>query len=124
MNTTPQNQFLEVAGEDDQFHRIENEKKGIRNNWFNYISVERSSYTYREIVGIYDLYITVTNNSDYMLDQVETQISYIKSNGEIYKTETVIFNQIPPHHTQKLGAPESNRGTSEDNLEKLVRYKF
>jgi len=107
----------EVAGEDDQFHRIENEKKGIRNNWFNYISVERSSYTYREIGGIYDLYITVTNNSDYILDQVETQISYIKSNGEIYKRETVIFNQIPPHHTQKLAAPESNRGTSVDNLE-------
>jgi len=97
-------------------NQIEETKKKIRNTWYNYITVERSDYTYREAGGIYDLYIKVTNNTDYTLNSVETSISYIKTKGDIYKTETVSFTNIAPHTWVRLKAPDSNRGTSVDYL--------
>lgn len=92
-------------------------KNKIRNNWSALITVVRSGYTYREIGGIHDLFITVTNNTDYVLDHVETQISYIKTNGDIYKTETIPFFNIQPHSWMRNAAPDSKRGTRVGYLE-------
>lgn len=86
--------------------------RNYRNNWFNYISVERSSFNYREIGGIYNLEVIVTNDTEYMLDEVEVQVGYIKSNGGYYKTETVHVYNVPSHSAKSAAAPDSPRGTS------------
>jgi hypothetical protein len=101
----------------EQADPTEASQVNIRNNWDRYILVEHSNYTYYRIGGINDLFITVTNNTDYILDYVETTINYIKTNGDIYKTESVIFRNVQPHTWMKNKAPDSNRGTSVSGLQ-------
>ena len=103
--------------QEEKRQQIENTKKNIRNNWSNFIKVERSSFTYRKSGGIYDLYIIVENKTDYTLDDVFVSISYIKTNGDIYKTETIYFDGIAPHYLLRKKAPDSDRGTRVDYLQ-------
>jgi hypothetical protein len=95
----------------------ENQRKSIRNNWSKYITLERSQYMYAEIGGISDLSLSITNNTDYTLDEVWANVSYVKANGSIYKTETVYFSGIAPHYKQTKRAPNSDRGVTVDYLE-------
>lgn len=60
--------------------------------------------------GISNLSITVFNNSDYMIDNIRVRVSYIKSNGETYKTEFIYFQNIKAHGSATLKAPDSDRG--------------
>jgi hypothetical protein len=83
-----------------------------RNNWSNYIGATNNRYTYSEMGGISNLEIVVTNKTEYMLDEVEVLVSYVKSNGDDFKTETVTVYNIPANSTKSASAPESNRGTS------------
>jgi hypothetical protein len=83
-----------------------------RNNWNNYINASSNSYRYSEIGGISDLEVIVTNQTEYMLDEVEVLVSYVKTNGDNFKTETVTVYNIPANGTKSATAPESNRGTS------------
>lgn len=103
--------------EENKKQQIEKQKLQIRNNWNEYIKVEHSSYTYKELGGISDLFITVTNNTDYTIDNVNVNVSYIKTNGTIYKTETISFHGIAPQYKMKKKAPDSERGTSVDFLQ-------
>lgn len=104
-----ENQMLQI--EEEKKNAEEKNKKKIRNNFFNYIIASRSTFMYKEIGGISDLYITITNNTDYKLDNVEVLVSYIKTNGQVYKNETIQFNNISSQSWQKLKAPNSDRGT-------------
>lgn len=83
-----------------------------RNNWNNYINASSNSYRYSEIGGISDLEVIVTNQTEYMLDEVEVLVSYVKTNGDYFKTETVTVYNIPANDSKSATAPESNRGTS------------
>lgn len=79
---------------------------------YSQVNVEGSTYMVNRLFGgISDLRITVTNNSDYLVDMVNVKVSYIKASGGLYKDEMLHFNQIAPHSTQTLNAPNSNRGT-------------
>ena len=66
----------------------------------------------RLLGGISDLKVTVTNNSDYLVDIVKVKITYIKAGGDIYKEEMLYFSQLPAHSAKTLDAPKSDRGTS------------
>ena len=83
-----------------------------RNNWYKYINASSNSYSYSEIGGISDLEVIITNQTEYMLDEVEVLVSYVKTNGDNFKTETVTVYNIPANSTKSATAPESNRGTS------------
>jgi hypothetical protein len=83
-----------------------------RNNWYKYINASSNSYSYTEIGGISDLEVIITNQTEYMLDEVEVLVSYVKTNGDNFKTETVTVYNIPANSTKSTTAPESNRGTS------------
>lgn len=83
-----------------------------RNNFEKYIRATTNQYTYNEFGGITNLDIIVTNDTDYILDEVNVNIDYIKDNGEIYKSEIVTLNNIPAHQNKSISAPESKRGTS------------
>lgn len=101
---------------DDEKERINEEltikNRNFRNNFEKYIKVSTNNYSYNELGGISNLDIIVTNNTDYMLDEVNVNVDYIKDNGEIFKSEIVTINNIPAHQDKSVSAPESNRGTS------------
>ena len=101
---------------DEERNRINEEltikNRNFRNNFEKYIRVSTNQYTYNELGGISNLDIIVSNDTDYMLDEVNVNVDYIKDNGEIFKSEIVTLNNIPAHQNKSASAPESNRGTS------------
>lgn len=96
---------------------LETKKKNLRNNWSSFITATRNQYTYREIGGIYDLKITVMNNTEYELNEVVVNVDIIKANGGILKTEQLTFNNISPRSSKIVSCPDSDRGKS-------VNYHF
>ena len=91
---------------------IANTKKNMnyRNNWYKYISATNSSYSYGALGGISGLEVVISNNTEYMLDEVEVQVGYVQDNGEFFKTEDVIITNIQAKSTKAQKAPDSNRG--------------
>lgn len=91
---------------------LETKKKNLRNNWSGFITATRNQYTYREIGGIYDLKITVSNNTEYELNEVVVNVDIIKANGEVLKTEQLTFNNISPRSSKTVSCRDSDRGKS------------
>ena len=85
-----------------------------RNNFEKYLSLSRNQYEYSELGGIYNLEITFTNNTDYVINNANVQVGYIKENGEYYKTEDLQFTNIQPNTQETLRAPDSERGLNVD----------
>jgi hypothetical protein len=101
----------------------ENERKRIneeitrknqeyRNNWPDYIGVNKSSYQTRLVGGIYGLELTVTNRTEYLLDEVTVTVTYIKSNGDVWKTVEIPIYNIPARGEKSYSVPDVGRGTS------------
>lgn len=111
-----QTQQSEVASEEAERIRINGanteKNKEYRNNWSNYISATNNRYSYREIGGIFELEVVVTNSTEYMIDEVEVQVGYVKENGDYFKSETVRVYNIPANSTRSQVAPDSERGKS------------
>ena len=85
-----------------------------RNSYEKYLKLSRNSFQSREIGGIYDLAITFTNDTEYVIDVVNVQVGYIQENGNYYKTETLQFTNVQPFAEETLSAPDSERGLSVD----------
>ncbi len=81
-----------------------------RNNWPNYISVSTDANTHPEVEGIKNLSLTVHNRTDKLLDDLEVKIDYLTANGKTYKSATVKLNQIRPHSSKSIAAPDSDKG--------------
>lgn len=85
-----------------------------RNNFESYLTLSRNTYQSRGIGGIFNLEITFTNNTEYVIDIVNVQVGYIQENGNYYKTETLQFTNVQPNTQETLSAPDSERGLSVD----------
>lgn len=106
---------------EERFNQEQEVKKQVRDNIRSYVNAENSAYQINGLGGIYGLSISVTNQTNYLLDNVRVAIRYIKSNGETWKEETLDFALIPPNKKMTLRAPDSDRGTSIDY--KIVSIK-
>ncbi len=84
----------------------------VRNNIRDFVIVERNEYTYREIGGISNLKISVSNNSDFLMDKVSVKVEYLKPNGIILETKNLTFKNIPSQKMLTLDVPDTERGTS------------
>lgn len=96
----------------EKINTEEDKKATIRNNITSYITAERSDYTYSEWGGIYNLKISVTNNTDYLIDNVKVRVIYIKANGGVWDTRTIDFNLLNPQTKNTIKVPDTERGTS------------
>lgn len=105
-----------VVVDDDKTERINEEltikNRNYRNNIEQYVGANTNQYSYNELGGISNLDIIVTNNTEYLLNEVNVEVEYIKDNGGIYKTEIVTIYNIPSKQDKSASAPESDRGTS------------
>jgi hypothetical protein len=100
--------------EEEKLKQEEQVRVQIRNNIRYYVQAHGSDYQTRAIGGIYGLSIDVTNQTDYLIDNVRVLVRYIKANGETWKEEALDFALIPPNKKMTLRAPDSDRGTSID----------
>lgn len=101
---------------DEERNRINEEltikNRNYRNNIEQYVGANTNRYSYNELGGISNLDIIVTNNTEYLLDEVNVNVDYVKDNGGIYKSEIVTIYNIPAKQDKSVSAPESDRGTS------------
>jgi len=86
--------------------------KAIKGNINKFIT-QKVTYDYNDFFGgIDNVKVTVSNNSDFKMNEVTVQLSYIKKNGELYETQNVTIFNIPAHERKTVSGPESKRGTS------------
>jgi hypothetical protein len=85
-----------------------------RKNIYDQVRVEASAFKVGILGGISDLDITVLNSSLYALDQVSVEIKYFGPEKKLVKTQTLLFNSVPPGKRRTLEAPRTNRGITID----------
>ncbi len=85
-----------------------------RNRWAQFVKLERGDYQSGVFGGISGLDLTILNTTEYVIDEIEVEVDYIKENGGVHKTEIVVFKNLPSNTKQTKYAPESSRGTSVD----------
>lgn len=82
----------------------------VRNKITRYVTAQTSGFDKGVFGGISNLKIKVRNTSAYTIDDVELKISYIQTNGKIYKTETVYGSTIGPNASIIVDGPDASRG--------------
>jgi hypothetical protein len=81
-----------------------------RKNIYEQVHVEASAFKVGLLGGISDLDITVQNTSLYPLDQVSVEVRYFGPEKKLVKTQTMLFNNVPPGKRRTLEAPDTRRG--------------
>jgi hypothetical protein len=81
-----------------------------RKNIYEQVRAEPSAYKVGVFGGVSDLDITIVNTSLYALDQVAVEVKYYGMEKKLVKTQTIIFNNVPPGKRRTLEVPKTNRG--------------
>lgn len=81
-----------------------------RKNIYEQVRAEPSAYKVGVFGGVSDLDITIVNTSLYILDQVAVEVKYYGMEKKLVKTQTIIFNNVPPGKRRTLEVPKTNRG--------------
>lgn len=97
---------------ENQLKAVAQKEMYYRNNWGKFIKATTGTYSYKDFGGILNLGVTVYNQTEYILDEVTVAIDYIKANGGVYKTENVTLYNLSAKDAKRVGAPDSDRGTS------------
>ncbi|MCC7399926.1 MAG: hypothetical protein IT214_00415 [Chitinophagaceae bacterium] len=81
-----------------------------KENISNLVSVKSNDYKRGVFGGIHDLQLTVSNNSNYVLDNVIVALQYLKPSEQPLKTENISFRSIAPKGSLTIAIPSSKRG--------------
>ena len=84
--------------------------KNNKNSLKDLVSVASNDYKRVAFGGIRNLYLTVTNNSKYELDNVIVELQYLKPSEDPLRTENIKFKSIAPNASLTLRVPDTNRG--------------
>jgi hypothetical protein len=91
-----------------------NEEKAVmksgKNGLYDLVSVASNDYKRVAFGGIRNLYLTVTNNSKYELDNVIVELQYLKPSEEPLRTENIKFRSVAPNASATIRVPDTNRG--------------
>ena len=74
------------------------------------VSVKSNEYKRGTFGGIHDLQVTVTNNSNFLLDNVVVELQYLKPSDQPLKTDNIRFSPVPPNGSLTLAIAPTNRG--------------
>lgn len=106
----------------------EQEAKNLnyRKNWERFITFENSKptidYTWG---GVSTFAVTLTNNTDCILDQVDVSVKYIRKNGEIWQNSIVSYFNIAGGTLERKMAPASVNGVEVKlAIEKVISKKL
>jgi hypothetical protein len=111
----PGTEINPITGERERKIRNNNtEEKSVvksnKNSLKDLVSVASNDYKRVAFGGIRNLYLTVTNNSKYELDNVIVELQYLKPSEEPLKTENIKFKSIAPNASSTIRVPDTNRG--------------
>jgi hypothetical protein len=106
-----------VTGERNKVVRSDNDNnstqtasKQFSNSLMKQVSVASNDYKRGTFGGIHDLQLTVTNNSNYLLDNVVVELQILKPNEQPLKTDNIRFSPVPPNGSLTLAIPATSRG--------------
>jgi hypothetical protein len=105
--------YYEVSKEKDKLVKQEQKQEAeqqTRNTITTLVVANTNEYTSNGLGGISNLDITVSNNTNYIIDEVMVEVKYIKKNGGIFNVEKLVMKNINPNDTKSIRAPDSNRG--------------
>jgi hypothetical protein len=103
----------------------EDEAKATRLRWRKLISAANSNYGIGFLGGIKDLNVIITNRTAYPIDQAVAKVTYIKANGEVWKTKLITLYSIPPHESKEQPVPDVGRGKkAKVSIQKVVSKKM
>lgn len=85
-------------------------KVDTRRNINDLVKIGNTSYTANELGGIFGLGLIVHNNTQYYLDDVVVNLSYLKPNGTVWKSKDVHFLNVGPYETRTQQVPDTSRG--------------
>lgn len=91
---------------------LEEAKRIARETVMDKIQVGHDGYSIGILGGISGLVVVVANNSDYLFEQIDVKVEYIKADGYVYTTRIVSFGYLGSHDSARLRAPDVDRGTS------------
>jgi hypothetical protein len=75
-----------------------------------HLNLTTNEYKVGAFGGISDLQCTVVNDSKFAVEDVEVEVQYIQANDKVFKTEKLLFKDIPAGGQITLSAPKSSRG--------------
>jgi hypothetical protein len=99
-----------VLQEEERKRREAEDKERTRSNINQVIGLQADKYKVGVFGGISDMQVKVSNGSAYPIDLVVVQVDYLQSNKKVFKTETLRFQDLPPHGDQTLELPKTGRG--------------
>ncbi|MEC5142168.1 hypothetical protein [Chitinophaga sp. 212800010-3] len=82
-----------------------------RRNWQQFIAVTAGDYRTGFLGGIRDLQINVKNQTEYPLDNVVVQVTYLRNNNDVFKTEEYTITNIPEKGSRSIPASNSRKGS-------------
>lgn len=90
----------------------EDKIKEVSSNIGKYLT-SKATYDFNSTFGgIDNVQVTVSNNSDFKINEVTISLMYIKKNGDLYDTKSVTLSNIAAHQQKTVQGPDSKRGMS------------
>ncbi|HUR11351.1 MAG TPA: hypothetical protein VM012_08275 [Flavitalea sp.] len=94
-----------------------------RKTIFQKVNLENNDYKTGVLGGINNLQLTLTNKSNFLLEEVEVEVKYLGSENRVVKTQTVYFTNVSPGEQLSVKVPKSNRGVSVEYSVKKINTK-
>ncbi len=88
--------------------------EAARKNIYQMVSVESNKFKVGVLGGVSDLHLTLSNNSNYPLDQVIVEVKYFGPEKKLVKTQSMLFNEVAAGEQKTLEVPRTNRGVTID----------
>lgn len=110
-----QEQLNQVQEEEAQKRAAElaaaQKKRDLRNNWESQIEADIDLKTPLPLGGFSDIRVAVYNRTEYPLDLVQVEVTYLTANNYVFKTETVSIDNVTAGGIGYGYAPDSQRGS-------------
>lgn len=97
---------------------------GYRNNWRNFISATHNEFSVGTFGGISDLTITVYNETDKAIDEVQVQVEYMRSGGASTGTQIVSATNIGPNSSKTISAPDGTGSKVSEEITSITAKSF
>lgn len=85
-------------------------KNHIKQNISQYIYAGNSEYKFRLIGGISGLKMTLSNNTQFLLDEVRVRVDYHRPDGTIWDHKIIVFKYVSPYEEAVQPVEDTNRG--------------
>lgn len=87
-------------------------KRMARGSAYQSLRTGHDGYSIGILGGISGLTVVIANNTDFLFDQIDVAVEYVKADGYLYDTEIVSFPYVGAHDSARMSAPDKDRGTS------------